>query len=54
MLTKFWYGYKQHASVDMQSGMIHKIAITPANITDNKGLKHICPGSGYMLIKVIV
>lgn len=43
---KYWYGYKQHTSVDMQSGLIHKIAITPANITDAQGLKHICPTQG--------
>ena len=47
-VNKFWYGYKKHASVDMQSGMINKIAVTPANITDNKGFKHICPGSGAL------
>ena len=44
--NKFWYGYKKHASVDMQSGMINKVAVTPANITDNKGFKHVCPSSG--------
>ena len=30
----------------MQSGMINKIAVTPPNINDSKGFKHICPGSG--------
>jgi transposase, IS5 family len=34
--SKFWYGYKKHVSVDMQSGLINKIAVTPANITDAK------------------
>jgi len=24
---KYWYGYKQHVSVDMQSGLINKVAI---------------------------
>ena len=43
---KFWYGYKKHASVDMQSGMINKVAITPANITDAQGLQFVCPNSG--------
>ena len=43
---KFWYGYKQHVSVDMQSGLINKIAITPANETDAKGLDHVCPSQG--------
>ena len=40
---KYWYGYKEHVSVDMQSGLINKIAITPADITDAQGLKHVCP-----------
>lgn len=43
---KFWYGYKKHASVDMQSGLINKVAITPANVTDADGFKHVCPSSG--------
>ena len=43
---KYWYGYKKHASVDMQSGLINKVAITPANTTDAKGLKHVCPEQG--------
>lgn len=43
---KFWYGYKKHVSVDMQSGLINKVAITPANVTDSKGFKHVCPSSG--------
>jgi hypothetical protein len=25
----------------MQSGLINKVALTPANITDAKGLKHV-------------
>jgi IS5 family transposase len=47
--NKFWYGYKKHVSVDMQSGLINKVAITPANVTDAKGFRHVCPtqGSAY-------
>lgn len=45
---KYWYGYKQHVSVDMQSGLINKVAITPANVTDAKGLKHVCPNQGSL------
>ncbi|MFH1326195.1 MAG: hypothetical protein ABIH48_01880 [Candidatus Falkowbacteria bacterium] len=26
--------------------MINKVAITPANLTDAKGLRHACPGQG--------
>lgn len=44
--NKFWYGYKKHVSVDMQSGLINKVAITPANVLDSKGFKHVCPNSG--------
>lgn len=43
---KFWYGYKKHVSVDMQSGLINKVAITPANEADAQGLKHVCPSQG--------
>lgn len=43
---KYWYGYKKHLSVDMQSGLINKVAITAANIPDAKGLKHVCPNQG--------
>lgn len=44
--NKYWYGYKKHVSVDMQSGMVNKVAITPANLTDAQGLKHVCPSQG--------
>jgi len=43
---KCWYGYKKHVSVDMQSGLINKVAITAANTADGAGLKHVCPGQG--------
>ena len=43
---KYWYGYKRHVSVDMQSGLINKVAITPANTTDAQGLAHVCPSQG--------
>jgi IS5 family transposase len=44
--NKYWYGYKQHTSVDMQTGLINKVAITPANITDSSGFKHVYPSQG--------
>jgi IS5 family transposase len=43
---KYWYGYKRHVSVDMQTGLINKIATTPANVADGKGFKHVCPEGG--------
>lgn len=47
--NKYWYGYKRHVSVDTQSGLINKAAVTPANVSDAKGLKHICPKGGGVL-----
>ena len=44
--SKFWYGYKKHVSVDMQSGLINKVAITPASATDAQGFRHVCPSQG--------
>ena len=44
--SKFWYGYKKHVSVDVQSGMINKVAVTPANLTDAKGMRLVLPGQG--------
>jgi len=41
--NKYWFGYKRHVSVCMKQGFITKTAITPANLPDGKGLKHICP-----------
>lgn len=43
---KFWYGYKKHVSIDMQSGLINKVAMTPANETDAQGFTHVCPNQG--------
>jgi IS5 family transposase len=45
---KFWYGYKKHTSVDMGSGMIRSVAVTPANVPDQQGLRHICPNGGMV------
>jgi IS5 family transposase len=46
--NKFWYGYKRHNSTDMSSGLIKKVAVTPANISDAQGLKHTCPKGGMV------
>ena len=32
----------------MSSGLINKIAVTPANVSDQEGLKYICPNSGMV------
>jgi IS5 family transposase len=44
--SKFWYGFKKHVGVDMQSGMITRVAVTPANVTDADGAKHVMPRCG--------
>jgi IS5 family transposase len=46
--SKFWYGYKKHVSVDMGSGLISKVAVTPANVPDQDGLVLICPQEGMV------
>ena len=46
---KFWYGFKKHVAVDMQSGMITNVAVTAANITDSDGVKYILPESGAVV-----
>ena len=47
--SKFWYGYKGHAGIDMSSNMIERIAATPANISDQEGFERICPRDGQMV-----
>lgn len=47
--NKFWFGYKKHVSVDARSGMINKVAVTKANVTDAEGMKHVCPRGGAVL-----
>jgi IS5 family transposase len=43
---KYWFGYKEHVSVDMQSGLINKVAATSAEVADADGLSHVCPTGG--------
>ncbi|MDI6758226.1 MAG: transposase, partial [Candidatus Omnitrophota bacterium] len=46
---KFWYGYKAHASVDMGSGLIRKVAVTAANVSEQDALELICPEGGMVV-----
>jgi IS5 family transposase len=46
---KFWYGFKAHVSVDMKSGLITKVAATPANVPDGAGVERICPLGGMVV-----
>ncbi len=41
--NKFWFGYKRNVSADMSSGLIKCVAVTPANVSDDKAFKNICP-----------
>ncbi len=44
--AKYRFGYKEHVSVDMQSGLINKVAATSAEVSDANGLSHVCPNGG--------
>jgi IS5 family transposase len=46
---KFWYGYKKTTAVDTQSGMIQKVAITPADVTDAEAGKRVLPKQGAIV-----
>jgi IS5 family transposase len=49
--TKFWFGYKKFVSVDMQSGMINKVKVTRANVTDDDAdaVRDILPNHGAVV-----
>ena len=47
--NKFWHGYKRHHNVDMRSGMVTKVAVTPANVPDGKAAKFILRSGGMVL-----
>lgn len=46
---KFWFGHKRHVAVDMKSGIIKKVVVTPANVPDGEVLKNVCPKDGGMI-----
>jgi len=47
--SKFWFGYKASVCADMGSGLIERIAATPANISDQTSMGHVCPRNGEMV-----
>lgn len=47
--SNFWFGYKRHHLVDMKQGLITKVAVTPANVTDAQALKHVLPKTGIVI-----
>lgn len=46
---KFWFGYKRHQAVDVKQGLVTKVAVTPAHVTDAQALKHVVPKVGAVL-----
>lgn len=47
--NKFWFGYKRHHTVDMTSGIITNVKVTPANVPDHKVVGDILPPHGMLL-----
>ena len=48
-----WFGHKRHCCVDMRYGMIDKVAVSPANIPDQKMLANICPDNAMVFMDKI-
>ena len=44
----FWFGCKRRVSMDMSGGLINKVAVTPANVSDHKVLEEVCPDGGMV------
>lgn len=45
---KFWFGYKGHVLRDMKQGLITKVLVTPANVSDSKVFPNLCPRQGMV------
>ena len=51
--NKFWYGYKKTRSVvDIQSGLINKVSVTPPNVTDAQGFEQVAPEQGAYITRI--
>jgi len=48
--NKIWYGYKRHHAVDMRHGLVRNLAVTPANVSDFKTVRNICPIQGMVFM----
>lgn len=46
--NNIWFGYKNHASVDMRFGLINRLCVTPANVLDFEVFENICPDQGMV------
>jgi IS5 family transposase len=40
---KYWFGYKRHVSVDVDSGLIERLWVTAANVNDAEVFNRVCP-----------
>lgn len=49
--NKHWYGYKRHVTVDMKQGIITKVVMTTANVSDNNPeiVESLCPEQGMII-----
>jgi IS5 family transposase len=47
--NKYWFGYKKNVSVDTQTELIQKAAVTKANIPDADAELHVLPKFGAVL-----
>ena len=47
--STYWFGYKRHVAACMKHGFITKVAVTSANVTEGRALKHICPKGGMTI-----
>ena len=47
--NKKWFGHKLNCCVDTRYGLIDKISVVPANVSDLKAVKNICPKNCMIL-----
>jgi hypothetical protein len=53
--NKFWYEYKNiYALICNLAWLINKVAVTPVNVTDAKGLKYVLPKKGAVYAKGVL
>lgn len=48
--NKYWFGYKRHQAVDMKQGMVAKVAVTSANVGDDKAFTKVAPNQGAAIM----
>ena len=48
--NNIWFGYKRHEAVDMRYGLKKNVAVTPANMPDQKVLGSLLPRMGMVFL----